>query len=112
MQPTRDLVALAVELPAGVQRREDDLGRRLPVFRHLAYRHPAPVVGDGDGVVRVDDHQDLRAVPGEGLVYRVVDDLPYQVMKTPRSRRADVHAGPPLDGLEAFKDLDRTCIIS
>src|SRR5215218_5604236 len=62
VQPTRDLVALAVELPAGVQRREDDLGRRLPVLRHLAYRHPAPVVGDTDGVVRVDDDQYLRAV--------------------------------------------------
>src|SRR5215218_7640314 len=112
VQPTRDLVALAVELPAGVQRREDDLGRRLPVLRHLAYRHPAPVVGDTDGVVRVDDDQYLRAVPGEGLVYRVVDYLPNKVMKTPRSRRTDVHAGPSLDGLEAFEDLDRTCIVS
>src|SRR5215211_3420728 len=33
-------------------------------------------------------------------------------METPRPRRADVHARPPLDGFEAFEDLDRTCIVS
>ena len=111
VQPARDLVALAVKLAAGVQRREDDLGRRLAVLSHRSDRHPPPVVGDGDGVIGVDGYQDLRAVPGECLVYGIVDDLPNEVVETSRPRGSNVHTRPPLDGLEALQDLDRTCIV-
>src|SRR5215217_7327451 len=112
VQPAGDLVALVVELAAGVQRRHDDLGRGLAVFVHLADWHPAPVVGDGDGVVLVDRYEDLRAVPGERLVYGVVYDLPHEVVQPTRPGRAYVHARPPLDGLEPLQDLDGTCIVS
>src|SRR5215208_5061730 len=112
VQPAGDLVTFPAELPAGVQRSHDDLGGWLVVLSHLAYRHTAPVVGDRDGVVRVDGDEYLRAVSGQRLVYRVVDDLPYEVVKTPGPRRADVHTRAPLDGFEAFEDLDRTCIVS
>src|SRR5918998_3010676 len=111
VQPAGDLVALTVELPAGVQRGKDDLGGRPVVLLHLADRHPAPVVGDGDGVVLVNDHDYLRAVPGERLVYGVVDDLPHEVVQPPRTRSADVHARPPLDGLETLQNLDGACIV-
>src|ERR671911_1371187 len=112
VQSAGHLVTFPAELPAGVQRRHDDLGRRLAVLRHLAHRHTAPVVGDRDGVVRVDRYEYLRTVPGQGLVYGVVDDLPDEVVKTPGARRADVHTRAPLDGFEAFEDLNGTCIVS
>src|SRR5918993_539621 len=108
----RTVVPVPAELPAGVQRRHDDFGSWLAVLRHLAHRHTAPVVGDRDGVVRVDRYEYLRTVPGQGLVYGVVDDLPDEVVKTPGARRADVHTRAPLDGFEAFEDLDGTCIVS
>src|ERR671918_35827 len=112
VQPARDLVTFAAELSTGVQRRHDDLGGWLVVLRHLAYRHTAPVVGDRDGVVGVDGDEYLRTVSGQRLVYGIVDDLPDEVVKTPWPRRADVHTRAPLDGFEAFEDLDRTCIVS
>src|ERR687889_1760699 len=112
VQSAGDLVAFPAELPAGVQRRHDDLGGRLAVLRHLAYRHATTVVGDRDGVVLVDGYEYLCTIPGQRLVYGVVDDLPDEVVKPPRSRRSDVHTGAPLDGLEALEDLDGTCIVS
>ena len=54
----------------------------LPYFSILPTGIPRPS-SDGDGVVGVDGDKDLRAVPGERLVYGVVDDLPYEVVKTP-----------------------------
>src|SRR5919112_6617875 len=112
VQPAGHLLPFPAELPAGVQRRHDDLGGWLVVLRHLAYRHTAPVVGDRDGVVGVDGDEYLRTVSGQRLVYGIVDDLPDEVVKTPWPRRADVHTRAPLDGFEAFEDLDRTCIVS
>src|SRR5215208_284209 len=111
VQPAGDLVALAVELAAGVQRCHDDLRRGLSVLVHLAHRHPAPIIRDGDGVVPVDSHQDLRAVPRQSLVYGVVHDLPHEVVQPARPRRAYVHTRPPLDGLEPLQNLDGACII-
>src|SRR5215210_5315082 len=111
VQPARDLVALAVELAAGVQRGHDDLGGGLAVLVHLADRHPASVVRHGDGVVPVNRYEYLRAVPGERLVDRVVDDLPHEVVQPPRPCGADVHPRPALNGLEPFEDLDGTCIV-
>src|SRR5215210_735510 len=95
-----------------MQRRHDDLGGGLAVLRHLAYRHATSVVCDRHRVVGVDGDEYLRAIPGERLVYRVVNDLPDQVMEAPRPCGADVHAWPTFDGFEALEDLDRTCIVS
>src|SRR5918998_5668724 len=111
VQATRDLVARAVELAAGVQRGHDDLRRGLAVLLHGADGQASAVVGDGDGVVRVHGYEDLRAVPGQRLVDGVVHDLPHEVVEAPRARRADVHARAALDRLQPLEDLDRTCIV-
>src|SRR4028118_2140171 len=105
------LGAGAVDRAAGVRVGHDDLGGGLAVLLHLADGQPAAVVRDGDGVVRVDGYEDLRAVAGQRLVDGVVHDLPHEVVKTPRPRRSDVHAGTALDRLEPLEDLDRTCIV-
>jgi hypothetical protein len=47
VQAAGDLVALAAELPAGVEHREDDLERALsPLVGHGGDRDAAAVVGD------------------------------------------------------------------
>ncbi len=61
------------------------------------------VVTNRDGLVRMNRHEDLVAVAGEGLVDRVVDDLEDHVVQT----RAvigvtDVHSGAFSDSFEAF----------
>ena len=58
---------------------------------------PAPAVGEQGDV-------DPGAVAGHGLVDRVVHDLPDQVVQPARTGRADVHAGPLADRLEALQD--------
>src|SRR4051794_17479892 len=112
VQAARDLVAAAVaELAAGVQDGEHDLdGRALLLLVHR-HRDAAAVVDDRDRVVRVDDDVDPIAVAGEGLVDRVVDDLPDEVVKAADPRRADVHARTLAHRLEALEDGDVLCVV-
>jgi hypothetical protein len=80
VQTARDLVAVVVELAAGVQHGQHDFGRRLAALVHVD-RNAAAVVDDGDRVVDVDRDVDLIAEAGERLVDRVVDDLVDEVMQ-------------------------------
>jgi hypothetical protein len=89
-----------------VQDGEDDLGRRLLLLLHDRDRDATAVVGDRHRVVGVHDHVDDGAVPGEGLVDGVVDDLPHEVVQAAQAGRADVHAGPLAHRLEALEDGD------
>ncbi len=111
VQTTGDLVAAATELASGVQLGEDELDGRHVVRLVAARRDAAAVVGDADAVVGQDRHVDARRVTGEGLVDRVVDDLPHEVMQAALTRGADVHAGPLADGLEALEDLDGVGVV-
>src|SRR5204862_4321351 len=94
------------ELAARVQDGQDDLGGRATLLLHDRDRNAAAVVGLGDRVVRVDDDVDDRAVAGERLVDRVVDDLPDQVMQAADTGRADVHARALAHGIEALENRD------
>jgi hypothetical protein len=103
----RHLVAAAAELSARVQRGHHDLGRRLAlVLRVLVDRDPAPVVGHAHRAVGQDRHLDTGAHARHGLVDRVVDDLPHQVVETRGAGRPDIHPGPFADGIEALEYLD------
>jgi hypothetical protein len=71
------------------------------------HRNSTPVVGDGDGFVRVHGHRDLGAIPCERLVDRVVDDLENHVVETGAVVGvSDVHAGPLSDGVETLQNFD------
>ena len=107
VQAARDLVALAAELAAGVERGQDDLGRRdLGVLRVRTDRDACAVVDHPDPAVGQDGDVDPGGAPGHGLVDRVVHDLPHQVVQARRSGRADVHARALPDRLEALEDGD------
>ena len=101
-----DLVALLIELAAGMEDGHDDFGRRLVLLLVQADGDAAPVVDDGDGIVDVDEDVDLGAVAGQGLVDAVVDDLVNEVVEALRPGAADVHGRALADGLEALQDLD------
>jgi hypothetical protein len=85
VQAAGHLVAVLVELAAGVQHHHDDLGGGAPglvlVVELDAHRDAAAVVGDGNGVVRVDDDLDVVAVAGQGLVDGVVQHLEHHVVQ-------------------------------
>jgi hypothetical protein len=116
VQAARDLVAVLVELAAGVQLGQRDLGGRalgLVLVVHLhAGGDAAAVVDDGDRVVGVDRDQDVVAVAGERLVDRVVDDLEHQVVQAGAvGGVADVHARALAHRLQALEDLDRALAV-
>src|SRR5262249_37568064 len=99
-----DLVRALVELPSGVDARQPDLDGRDPLRRVDADRDAAPVVGHADRAVLTDHDLAAARVAGEGLVHRVVDDLPDQVVEAADVRVPDVHRGTDADGLEALED--------
>ena len=105
VQPARHLVAVVVELAAGVQHREHDFRRRSTAFVHVG-RNAAAVVDDRDRVVDVDGDVDFGGKPGERFVDRVVDDFVDEMMQPGGPGRPDVHRRPLAHGLEPFEDLD------
>ncbi len=109
VQPSRDLVAVAAELAAGVELRQHDGERRHALIRDHVDGDARPGVLDGDRVVGMDRDVDEVVSAREGLVDGVVDDLVDEVMKASRSRRPDVHTGSKPDRLEAFQDRDVLC---
>ncbi len=54
VQAARDLVAVAAELAAGVELREDDLERRAPLVGHDVDRDARSAVANGDRVVGME----------------------------------------------------------
>ncbi len=112
MQAARNLVAVLVELAAGVQLGHGDFRRaalRLVLVVELhGLRNTAAVVDDRDRIVTVNRDLDLGAITGQGFVDRVVEHLEHEVVQAGAvGRIADVHAGTLAYRLQAFQDLDR-----
>ena len=109
MEAARDLVAVAAELAAGVQLRQDDGQRRQALVPHHVDGDAAAAVLDRDRVVGVEGDLDAVVAARQRLVDRVVDDLVDEVVEAPLAGRADVHARPEPDGLEPLEDGDVLC---
>ena len=99
-------VGAAAELAAGVQLGGDHLDAGQPGLGLLVGRDAAAVVVDLDRVVGVQRHLDAVRGAGQRLVHAVVDDLPQAVHQAAGVGRADVHAGPLADRLEALEDQE------
>ncbi len=107
MQAAGDLVGVLVELAAGVQAGEHDLGGGDAFLDMHVGGDPPAVVAHGDGAVAVEGEADGVGVAGLGLVHRVVDDLEGHVVQAGAVIGVtDVHAGALADGIEAFEDGD------
>ncbi len=107
VEASRDLVALSAELPPRVQGGHDHLGGGLVLrLGVLVGRDAAAVVLDAARAVVQDRDLDAVAVPGEGLVDRVVDDFVDEVVEARRAGGADVHTRSLPDRLETLEDGD------
>ena len=109
VEAARHLVAVAAELPSGVELRQHDRQRRQPLVGDDVHRDARAGVAHRHRVVRMNRHVDEVVTTGERLVDGVVDHLVDEVMEASRARRADVHAGSQADRLEAFEDRDVFC---
>src|SRR5690606_24774874 len=112
VQAAGHLVAVVVELTAGVQLGHDDLRRRDALFLVDVDGDAAAVVGHRDRTVLVDGHGDVVGVAGQGLVDRVVDHLEHHVVQAGAVVDvADVHPGPLAHGFEAAQHGDPAGIV-
>ena len=113
MQATRDLVGIVIEFAARVQHGHDDLGGRHPFFRMNTDRNAATIVSNADRIVRVNGDADLAAVPRQGFIDRIVDDLEHHVVQPCAVVGvADIHTGPLTNRIQAFQDFDRGCVVT
>jgi hypothetical protein len=106
VEPSRHLVALALELAAGVKRGEHHLDGRLALALDRVHGDAAAVVGDAAATIGEELDLDLVAVPRHRLVHGVVDDLVDEVVESPDPGRPDVHPGAFPNGVEALEDRD------
>jgi len=116
VQPAGHLVAVLVELAAGVQFGQCDFGGRTLGFVLVveldAGGDATAVVDDTDGVVGVDGDQNVIAMAGQRFVDGVVHHFEHQMVQAGAiGRVADVHAGALAHGFQAFKNLDRAFAI-
>ena len=114
VQTAGHLVAVVVELAAGVELRHHDLGGRaleLVVVLDVG-GDAAAVVDDRNRVVGVDDDLDIVAPAGERLVDRVVEDLEHHVVEArPVGGVADVHPGALAHRVEPLQYLDARRVV-
>ena len=103
MQATDRVVGSATELSTRMQFGEDHLDAGQTGSRFDVDGNASAVVGDLDGPVPIEHDLDVLAVSGEGLVDRVVDDLPETVHDTARVGGPDVHTGSFPDGFQPFQ---------
>ncbi len=112
VQATGDLVAVLVELAAGVEDGHDDLEGGAVLFLVHVDGDTATVVLDGDAVVGVYLHVDLVAVARQSLVNGVVHNLIDKVVQAAFVHVADVHSRAHAHGFQSFKygNVTRTVV--
>ena len=107
VQAAGRLVVAVLELAARVEHREDHLEGALLRLGVLVHGDAAAVVADRDrAAVGVQRDGDVRGMAVHGLVHRVVEDLPDEVVKAGAADAADVHARALADGLEPLENGD------
>ena len=112
VQAARDLVAVLVELAAGVQPGQHDLGGRDPLLRMDVGRDAAPVITHRDGAVSIQRERAHGGITGLRLVHRIVDDLERHVVQARAVIRvADVHARPLPHGVQPPQDRDGGSVV-
>ena len=111
MQAAGYLVSPTAELTAGMKDRKDDFDCRKSRFFLDIDRNSPSVIDNGDGIVGIDLYIDGIAVSCKSLVHRIVYDLIYQMVKSPRRRTSNVHSRSFSYSLKSLQNLDLICII-
>lgn len=118
VQAAGHLVAVVVELAAGVQDGHHHLGGgdlAAELGAHLrvpADRDAAAIVGHRHRPIDMDGHHHAVGVAGQGLIDRVVDHLEDHVMQASAIVHiADVHARTLAHGLQAFQGGDAVGVV-
>ena len=112
VQAAGHLVGVLVELAAGVQPGQHDLGGGDAFLGVDVGGNAAPVVAHRDAAVAVQHQLDARGETGLRLIDGVVDDLERHVMQARAVVGvADIHAGAPAHRIEALQDRNGCGVI-
>ena len=112
VQTAGNLVAVVVELTAGMQHGHDDFGGRNALFLVDVDRDAATVVIHRHRAVFQDLDHHIVGMAGEGFVDGVVDHLEHHVVQAGAVMDvADVHARTLADGLQAAQHGDLAGIV-
>ena len=106
MEAAGYLIPAAAELAAGVEDGKYYLQSGFTGLGLNVNRNTPAIVGDSDGVARVDGDGDIGAVAGQGLVDGVVHNLIHQVVQAGLRGGADIHARAFAHRLQSLQDLD------
>ncbi len=107
MQAARNLVGVATELAARVQRGENHFERRLVrILRMRVHRNATPVVAHRHRAIGQQFHVDDARMAGNRLVHRVVEDFGHQMVHRTLVGAADIHARTTAHRLQPLKNLD------
>ena len=109
VQAAGDLVAVLVELTAGMQLGHDDLGRRHALFLVDIHGDAATIVAHGHRPIGIKAHIHPVGMAGQRLVNGVVHHLIHHVVQAgPVIGVADIHAGAFADSVQPLQHLDGT----
>ena len=103
MQTAGSAIGGIAELRAGVKLGEHHFHAGKLGFRFHVDGNAAAVVGDFDGTIGMQRHDNMVAGTGKGLIDGVVDDLPQTVHQTLAVGRADVHARTLAHRVQTFQ---------
>ncbi len=106
MESAGYLISSAAEFSARVQDCEYHLHCRLSRFMIDPGWDPSPVIFHCDGIICMNRHLDVSAVPGKRLINGIIHDLIYQMMKSFDGYIINVHAGSFPDRFESLQNLD------
>ncbi len=113
VQTTGHLIGVVVELTAGVQYGEDNLGRRHALFRVNIGWNTTAVISHRNGIIFVNNHIHLVAVAGQGFVDGVIHHFEHHVMQTGTIVGIpDVHARTFADGIQPFQDFNTRRVVT
>jgi len=94
VEPTGNLIAVVIELTAGVKDGHDDLSRGNTLLRVQIDGNTPAVISYGDRFSFMHNHRNFRAVSCEGLIDGVIHQLlNHMVQARAIVRIADVHTG-------------------
>ena len=111
VQTARVRVVVVAELAACVKLGENDFHAAHFHRGVNVYRYASAVVLHADRAVGVHGYADSVAVTVRHLVHAVVDDFPQNMVKSSRSRRADIHARAHSDRVKPLEDLYILCVV-
>ena len=110
MKSTGDLVAVVIELAAGVQHRHDDLESRFAALV-IFYRYSAPIILNGNSAVEVKVDLNVVTPTLQGFIDGIVQHFIHEVMKSRGICAADVHIGALTDSFQTLEHLDAAGVI-